>query len=66
MSLYDTGFERYGQAILKAVRDYEKYLSRFNKPSLNIGFLQKCKLFHLFSATRDNIYIMAGDLNKLY
>ena len=47
-SLYDTVFERYGQVTLKLVRDYEKDLSRFNKASLDIGFLQKCKLFHIF------------------
>ena len=47
-SLYDTVFERYGQETLKLVRDYEKDLSRFNKASLDIGFLQKCKLFHIF------------------
>ena len=35
---------------LKIVRDYEKDLSRFNKTSLDIGFLQKCKLFHIFPA----------------
>ena len=33
---------------LKAVRDYEKDLSRYNKISLDIGFLQMCKLFHIF------------------
>ena len=47
-SLYDTVFERYGRETLKLVRDYEKDLSRFNKASLDIGFLQKCKLFHIF------------------
>ena len=47
-SLYDTVLERYGQTTLKIVRDYEKDLSRFNKTSLNNGFLQKCKLFHIF------------------
>ena len=47
-SLYDTVFERYGQTTLKIVRDYEKDLTRFNKTSLDIGFLQKCKLFHIF------------------
>jgi len=47
-SLYDTVFERYGQATLKTVRDYEKDLSRFNKACLDIGFLQKCKLFNIF------------------
>ena len=45
-SLYDTVFERYGQATLKT--DYEKDLSRFNKACLDIGFLQKCKLFNIF------------------
>ena len=30
------------------VRDFEKDLSRFNKVTLDIGFLQKCKLFHFF------------------
>lgn len=30
---------RYGQETLKAVRDYEKDLSRFDKLSLNIGQL---------------------------
>ena len=43
-------FERHGQMTLKIVRDYEKDLSRFNKTSLDIGFLQKCKLFHIFPA----------------
>ena len=38
---------RYGQRTLKAVRDYEKNLNRFNKVSLDIGFLQKCQLFHI-------------------
>ena len=47
-SLYDTVFERYGQTTLKIVRDYEKDLTRFNKTSLDIGFLQKWKLFHIF------------------
>ena len=47
-SLYDTEFERYGQETLKLVRDNEKDLSCFNKASLDIGFLQKCKLFHIF------------------
>ena len=32
----------------KIVRDYEKDLTRFNKVSSDIGFLQKCKLFHIF------------------
>ena len=39
---------RYGQEMLKIVRNYEKDLSRFNKASLDIGFLQKCKLFHIY------------------
>ena len=47
-SLYDTVFERYGQTTLKVVRDFEKDLSRFNKASLDIGFLRKCKMFHIF------------------
>ncbi len=34
--------------MLKTVRDYEKAITRFNKVSLDIGFLQKCKLFHIF------------------
>ena len=47
-SVYDLVYERYGHATLKVVRDYEKDLSRYNKISLDIGFLQKCKLFHVF------------------
>ena len=47
-SLYDIVYTRYGQETLKIVRDYEKDLSRFNKTSLDIGFLQKCKLFHIY------------------
>ena len=43
-----TVFERYGHMTLKIVRNYEKDLSRFNKTSLDIGFLQECKLFHIF------------------
>ena len=33
---------------MKIVREYEKDLTRFNKASLDIGFLQKCKLFHIY------------------
>ena len=47
-SVYDLVYERYGHKTLKAVRDYEKELSRYNEISLDIGFLQKCKLFHIF------------------
>ena len=39
---------RYGQETLKTVRDYGKDLSRFNKVSLDIVFLQKCRLFHIY------------------
>ena len=39
---------RYGQETLKIDRNYEKDLSRFNKASLDIGFLQKCRLFHIY------------------
>ena len=48
-SLYDTAFKRYGQTTLKVVRHFEKDLSRFNKASFDIAFLQKCKMFHIFS-----------------
>ena len=41
-------YEGYGHETLKIVRDYEKDLSRFNKVTLDIGFLQKCKRFHIF------------------
>ena len=34
-----------GQKTLKLVRNYERDLSRFNKVTLVIGFLQKCNLF---------------------
>ena len=44
-NIYDVTFERYGQETLKLVRDFEKDLSRFNKVTLDIGFLQKCKQF---------------------
>ena len=47
-SVHDLVYERYGHETLKVVRDYEKDLSRYNKISLDIGFLQKCKLFHVF------------------
>jgi len=47
-SIYDIVYTRYGQETLKIVSDYEKDLSRFNKTSLDIGFLQKCKLFHIY------------------
>ena len=47
-NIYDVTFERYGQKTLKLVRDYERDLSRFNKATLDIGFLQKCKLFRFF------------------
>ena len=47
-SFYDSVYERYGQETLKTVRGYEKDLSRYNKVSLDIGFLQRCKLFHIF------------------
>ena len=42
-------YTRYGQETLKTVRDYEKDLSRFNKASLDIGFLQNasCSIFTL-------------------
>ena len=47
-NFYDTVYMRYGQETLKIVRNYDKDLSRFNKASLDIGFLQKCKLFHIY------------------
>ena len=47
-SIYDTVFKRYGQQTLKIVREYERDLTRFNKASLDISFLQKCKLFHIY------------------
>ena len=47
-SIYDLVYVRYGQKTLKAVRDYDNLnLNRFNKVSLDIGFLQKCQLFHI-------------------
>ena len=48
ISIYDTVFERYGQQTLKIVREYDKDLTCFNKASLDISFLQKCKLFHIY------------------
>ena len=44
-SIYDIVYVRYGQETLKIVRDYEKDLSRFNRTSLDIGFLQISYLF---------------------
>ena len=48
-NVYDLVYERYGNETLKVDRNYEKDLSRYtDKISLDIGFLQRCKLFHVF------------------
>ena len=49
-NFYETIHERYGyhDDTLKTVRRYEKDLSRYNRVALDIAFLQKCRLFHIF------------------
>ena len=47
-NFYETIHERHGHDTLKTVRRYEKDLSRYNKVALDITFLQKCRLFHIY------------------
>ena len=50
-SMYDTVYERYGLMASRRWRSLENlrkiYWTRLNQCSLDISFLQKCKLFHI-------------------